>query len=131
MPVTLFCRCRKDTYLYSIVVKNRETGFGVPVAFFLTKISQWNIIEGWLKQLKAKMDTLCTQKYEPTVVITDQGNTEINAIRGAFSYKVRIFYCAWHVLQAWERKFTNANLGMGDLPEAGRLQRKALASAIA
>ncbi|KAG9319601.1 hypothetical protein KVV02_003870 [Mortierella alpina] len=30
--------CGKDTNLYSIVVKNRETGFSVPVAFFLTKL---------------------------------------------------------------------------------------------
>ncbi|KAF9179471.1 hypothetical protein BGZ50_006890 [Haplosporangium sp. Z 11] len=89
-----------DTYLFSIVVKNRETGYGVPVAFFLTKSQQANVLEGWLRQLKIKMDSLCNREFRPTAVITDQGQNEINAIRAVYPNDVRIFYCAWHVLQA-------------------------------
>ncbi|KAF9982827.1 hypothetical protein BGZ75_005695 [Mortierella antarctica] len=77
-----------------------------------------------LEQLKKNGDTFCfdgTYKvygrdnfrisYTPKVVVTDQGSVEILAIRSAFS-PVRIHYCAWHVLRAWERKWTNALLGV-------------------
>ncbi|KAF9342244.1 hypothetical protein BGX26_007971, partial [Mortierella sp. AD094] len=114
----------RDTYLFSIVVKNRETGFGIPCAFFLTKSQQWNVLEGWLRRLKAKMDEICDKEFQPTVVITDQGQNEINAIRAVFSHELRIFYCAWHVLQAWERKFTLQNLGVAHLSVEQRKLRK-------
>ncbi|KAF9404210.1 hypothetical protein BGZ76_007047, partial [Entomortierella beljakovae] len=106
------------------VVKNRETGFGVPCAFSLTKKATWDIIQGWLSQLKLRMDEICTHEYQPNVVITDQGQTEINVIRAAFSYNVRIFYCAWHVLQAWERSLTIKNLGMTNLSADEKKRRK-------
>ncbi|KAF9943482.1 hypothetical protein BGZ72_003980, partial [Mortierella alpina] len=70
------------------------------------------------------MDTLCKDEYQPTVVITDQGHTEINAIRSAFSFDVRIFYCAWHVLMAWEKNLTEKNLGTRDLPTPEKLRKK-------
>jgi len=70
------------------------------------------------------LDLLCTTPYFPTVVITDQGPSEINAIRHAFDFKPRLFYCAWHVLQAWERNFTLKNLGSEDLKTAERKARK-------
>ncbi|OAQ28296.1 hypothetical protein K457DRAFT_38118, partial [Linnemannia elongata AG-77] len=89
----------RDTYLFSIVVKNKETGHGVPVAFLLTKTQRWELLKEWLCQLKVKLDQMCTMPYFPTVVITDQGQNEINAIRYAFDFKPRIFYCAWHILQ--------------------------------
>ncbi|KAF9996861.1 hypothetical protein BGZ80_007152 [Entomortierella chlamydospora] len=70
------------------------------------------------------MDEICEKEYQPTVVITDQGQTEINAIRDVFSYELRIFYCAWHVLQAWERNLTIKNLGMADLSKEEKERRK-------
>ncbi|KAK3835514.1 MAG: hypothetical protein J3R72DRAFT_477448 [Linnemannia gamsii] len=77
----------RDTYLFSIVVKNKETGLGVPVAFLLTKTQQWELLKEWLCKLKEKMDQLCTMPYFPTIVITDQGQNEINAIQNAFHFK--------------------------------------------
>ncbi|KAF8927491.1 hypothetical protein BGZ47_002132 [Haplosporangium gracile] len=62
--------------------------------------------------------------YFPTVAITDQGQNEINAIQHAFDFKPRMFYCAWHVLQAWERNFTNVDLGMTVLSTAEKKARK-------
>ncbi|KAF9081559.1 hypothetical protein BGX29_004413, partial [Mortierella sp. GBA35] len=35
-----------------------------------------------------------------------------------------MFYCAWHILQAWERNFTNENLGSKGLKTAERKARK-------
>ncbi|KAF9120080.1 hypothetical protein BGX30_003384, partial [Mortierella sp. GBA39] len=75
-------------------------------------------------QLKAKMGKLCAKPYFPTVVITDQGQNEIKAIQHAFEFKTRIFFCAWHVLQAWERNFTNKNICMTDLSNDEKKARK-------
>jgi len=118
----------RDTYLYTIVVKNRDTGFGVPVAFFLTKDPKWHVLEGWLKALKNKMDELCEREFQPAVVITDQGQTEINAIQAVWPLGTRIFYCAWHILQAWERKLTVQNLGSSNLSTVEKDHRKRKAS---
>ena len=110
--------------MFTIVVKNRKTGFGIPCAFFLTKDQKWEILRGWLIELKSKMDQLCNKEFQPTVVITDQGQNEINAIRAAFSFNVKIFYCAWHILQAWERRLTNNSLGSGRLEKTEKENRK-------
>lgn len=120
--------CRRNTYLYTIVVKNRDTGFGIPVAFFLTKDPKWYVLEGWLKALKKRMDELCDSEFQPTVVITDQGQTEINAIQAVWPLDTRIFYCAWHILQAWERRLTVQNLGSSNLSTIEKDQRKRKAS---
>ncbi|KAG0236884.1 hypothetical protein BGW42_002382 [Actinomortierella wolfii] len=66
------------------------------------------ILTGWLRALKAKMKEMFSTErsdydYKPNAVITDQGNTEILAIKRSFP-GVPIFYCAWHVLKAWERE---------------------------
>lgn len=54
------------------------------------------------------------KKYDfiPNAVITDQGNTEILAVKTAFP-GVPIFYCAWHVLKAWEREVKKKVMGLG------------------
>jgi len=83
------------------------------------------VIEGFLQALKARMDQDCQKVYCPAVVITDQGQTEINAIHRAFGFGVRIFYCSWHILQAWERKLkTDAVLGMQGLPIEEKKERR-------
>jgi hypothetical protein len=47
----------------------------------------------------------------PNAVITDQGGSEILAIKTAFP-GVPIFYCAWHVLRVWERKVKSMMSGL-------------------
>lgn len=106
------------------MVKNRETGLGVPVAFFLTKISRWNPIADWLKALKEEVDKRFKVNWVPNVVVTDQGDTEINAIRHIFPLHTKLFYCAWHVLQAWQRKLTVDNLNMKKLSVSARQKRR-------
>ncbi|KAF9976955.1 hypothetical protein BGZ75_010444, partial [Mortierella antarctica] len=103
---------------------DEEHGFGIPVAFFLTTTPIWQVLEGWLRALKDKMDQQWDKEFLPTAVITDQGATEINAIQAVWPLGLRIFYCAWHVLQAWERKLTIQNLGSSNLSSLEKDARK-------
>ncbi|KAG0234298.1 hypothetical protein BGW42_006690, partial [Actinomortierella wolfii] len=62
-------------------VKNRDFGFGVPVAFLLTQSTNSDILVAWLKGLCTKMRKMFStggRKYDytPNAVVTDQGNTE-------------------------------------------------------
>ncbi|KAK3833092.1 MAG: hypothetical protein JOS17DRAFT_826905 [Linnemannia elongata] len=90
---------------------------------FITYDDVYNILHA-ITAKEAKVDLLCTMPYHPAVVITDQGQNKINAIQYTFDFKPRMIYYAWHVLQAWERNFTIANLGMTDLKTAERKARK-------
>jgi len=107
------------------VLKNHDTGFGIPVAFLLTKSTEQSILTGWLKAICKKMKQLFSQgredyEYKPRVVITDQGNTEISAIRTTFP-GVPIHYCAWHVLKVWEREVKKRMIGLSNLPVSARI----------
>lgn len=119
---------RHATNLFTLVLKNHDTGFGIPVAFLLTKSFEQSILTGWLKALCKKMKQLFSQgredyEYKPRVVITDQGNTEISAIKTAFP-GVPIHYCAWHVLKVWERELKKRMIGLSSLPVAARGSRQ-------
>lgn len=105
---------RHHAQLFTIVVKSVETGFGIPVAFLMTKSTEQCVFQKWFSGLIARMWNDFRIAYHPDVVVTDQGNVEILAIRSAFP-NARIHYCAWHVLRAWERRLTNANLGFEGL----------------
>lgn len=115
---------RKDTYLFSIVVKNLETGFGIPVAFFLTKMATTKPIMEWLTKLKEKMESLYNNEFVPVAVVTDKGPVEPKAILQVWPLHVHIFYCSWHILQAWERRLTPTNLGSLALPDDSKNERK-------
>ncbi|KAF9399253.1 hypothetical protein BGZ76_007939, partial [Entomortierella beljakovae] len=73
----------RNTYLFSIVVKSRVTGTGVPVAFIITHKPDSTILTGWLSELQARMRSLGVD-FQPKVVITDQGNVEIKTIKDTF-----------------------------------------------
>ncbi|KAG0315007.1 hypothetical protein BGZ99_007747 [Dissophora globulifera] len=105
-----------------------ETGFGIPCAFLLTKAVPLRTLEGWLVALKDKMRQLFNKEFHPAVVITDQGQTEINAIQVAWPLGTRIFYSAWHVLDAWEGKLTSNYLGSSNLLQAQNRERELKAS---
>jgi len=111
------------------VLRNHDTGFGVPVAFLLTKNTDSQILTRWLKAICEKMKRLFSNgdedyNYTPRVVITDQGNTEILAIKSAFP-TVPIHYCAWHVLKVWEREVKKRMVGLSQLPVAQRIAVRA------
>ncbi|KAF9209381.1 hypothetical protein BGZ59_010145, partial [Podila verticillata] len=108
------------TNLFTLVLKNADTGFGIPVAFLLTKTCDAFILSRWLHALRDKMKDLFSTAdkdydYMPEAVVTDQGSTEILAIRSVFP-DVPILYCAWHVLKVWEREVKIRMTGLGDAP---------------
>ncbi|KAF9926702.1 hypothetical protein FBU30_003778 [Linnemannia zychae] len=59
--------------------------------------------------------------YLPNAIITDQGGSEILAIKTSFP-GVPIFYCAWHVLRVWERQAKSKMTGLGVHPVQKREQ---------
>ncbi|KAF9920133.1 hypothetical protein FBU30_010074, partial [Linnemannia zychae] len=114
----------QKTNLFTLVVKNTSTGFGVPVAFLLTSSTENSILVDWLRALRSKMIAIFSSPdpdqlyvYKPNAVITDQGNVEILAIKTAFAGEnVPIFFCAWHVYRAWEREVRKRITGIAHLP---------------
>ncbi|KAF9417474.1 hypothetical protein BGZ76_004529, partial [Entomortierella beljakovae] len=120
----------QKTQLFTLVVKNVATGFGIPVSFLLTKSADNRILSSWLKALRMKMQGRYSTPesvyvFTPNAVITDQGNTEILAISTAFAGEsVPIFYCAWHVLRVWKREIKKRMTGLGALrPDKRVLER--------
>ncbi|KAF9165602.1 hypothetical protein BGX20_000520 [Mortierella sp. AD010] len=95
-----------------------STGTGVPVAFFITCKLDPEDLSQWLYRLRKKIKSLGTD-CRPAVIVTDRSNAEIRAISKAFS-STQIFYCAWRVLQTWERIFSNDRLGISHLPKDKR-----------
>ncbi|KAG0345997.1 hypothetical protein BG004_002648 [Podila humilis] len=88
-----------------------------------------HILVGWLKALQNKMRRLfstaqCDYNFKPNAVITDQGNTEILAVKSAFP-GVPIFYCAWHVLKVWEREAKSTLRNLDELSVALRNDKRA------
>lgn len=110
-------------------MKNADTGFGIPVAFLMTKSSEAFILTRWLRAICKKMKDLFSTddkeyNYIPNAVITDQGGAEILAIQTAFP-DVPIFYCAWHVLRVWEREVKSRMTGLGSYPVKRREEIRA------
>jgi hypothetical protein len=95
-------------------VRSSEHGYGIPVAFLITRSTDEAVFQEWFSGLTAKMAEVHGITYVPEVVITDQGSVEILAIRTAFP-RARIHYCAWHVIRAWNHMLINVNLGIEHL----------------
>jgi hypothetical protein len=107
--------------LFTLVVKNADTGFGIPVAFLLTKTGDAFILSNWLLAICRKMKDLFstdTKEYNflPNAIITDQGGSEILAMKTVFP-GVPILYCAWHVLRVWERQVNSKMKGLKALSD--------------
>jgi transposase len=103
--------CRENTNLFTIVVKSAQTQSGVPVAFLLTRSPRTTIVANWLIALRNELRQVFQKDYHPNVVIMDMGVVEYSAVSLVFP-NARIFYCAFHVLQAWNRHMSDVNLGI-------------------
>lgn len=108
--------CRENTNLFTIVVKSALTQSGVPVAFLLTRSPRTTIVANWLTALRNELRQVFQKDYHPNVVIMDMGIVEYSAVSLAFP-EARIFYCAFHVLQAWNRHMSDVNLGITSADE--------------
>ncbi|KAF9170637.1 hypothetical protein BGX21_008649, partial [Mortierella sp. AD011] len=108
---TLFIDCTHKIY-------GLKTQAGVPVAFLMMRKLKASTIIDWLESLKEHIRNKFQKDYSPSVVVMDMGGTECSAVKIVFP-EARIFYCAFHVLQAWQRKLKkDENLGLaGTDPE--------------
>ncbi|KAF9899470.1 hypothetical protein EC991_008853 [Linnemannia zychae] len=127
------------TNLFTLIVKNSDTGLGIPVAFLVTKTEDAFILSNWLLAIRRKMrDLFSTQNqvYEflPDAIITDQGGSVILAMKTVFP-GVPISYCAWHVLRLlsdlrkilYERSNTTAQQLIGTFRETWSDQKELVA----
>lgn len=87
----------KNCYLFSIVVKNKTTNKGAPVAFFITNAEFTNIIQEWLTWVKN------LHELKVKSIMIDCSAAEIAAIKEAFGSQVSILLCHWHIQRAWEK----------------------------
>ena len=108
------------------MVKSDQTQTGIPVAFLLTRVSNSAVVGEWLLSLKKHLLRHYQRDYSPKVVVMDMGNVEFNAVSLAFP-DAFIFYCVFHVLQAWNRKYSDENLGLlGADADTKKTARKAV-----
>lgn len=81
--------CKDGFLLYSVVVRSKMTGKGVPIAFLLTQDAASAPITDFLNRLALK----------PTHFMIDCSFTEAHAIQNAYP-TATILYCDWHVLKS-------------------------------
>ncbi|KAF8926034.1 hypothetical protein BGZ58_000242 [Dissophora ornata] len=77
------------TNLFTLVLKNRYTGTGIPVSSLPTKSCEVRIIANLLQALRKTMKSVFSlpeqeYDYKPNAIITYQGNTEILAVKSVF-----------------------------------------------
>lgn len=113
--------------MFTLMVKCSITQSGIPVAFLLTRTPNATTVSNWLQKLKDFLLQKHNMDYNPRVVVMDMGFVEFNAVSEAFP-AARIFYCAFHVLQAWNRKYTDENLGLLGLESEEKKKRKTMVS---
>lgn len=91
--------CRKDTFLFTLVVRQNPEGYGIPVAFCLSQSAKKVILIDWVFRLLAHIRMYFNQEYSPKVVLMDQGIADFDTVTAAFP-SVKVFYCYFHVLKA-------------------------------
>ncbi|KAF8981118.1 hypothetical protein BGZ46_003248 [Entomortierella lignicola] len=90
-------------YLFTLVAKSLKTQVEVPVAFLLMRKLAALTIVNWLEALKKHIRDKFKRDYSPTVIVLDMSAAEYDDVKRVFP-NAKIFYCASHVLQAWQRK---------------------------
>ena len=87
---------RLTDIMYTIVTRDPYTGCGYPVAYMFTNDLSSGPIHQWLEFLRN------TYGMDIVQMTIDCSIPEVNAIQAQFP-GVGIHYCAFHVLQAWNR----------------------------
>ncbi|CAG8465573.1 36197_t:CDS:2 [Racocetra persica] len=83
-------------FLFTILIRHPHSGHGVPLAWLILESCDSQTIEIWFRMLKND------GWAEPTAVMLDNDNAEINAIHNVFPHS-KIFLCWWHLKRAWCR----------------------------
>lgn len=88
-----------SAYLFTILVRDRKSQTGIPIAFMVCNSESSYILTEWLTWLK----TDCG--LQASKLMVDCSVAETEALKRAFPLPpMEIYYCAFHVGQAWERK---------------------------
>ncbi|GJJ71900.1 hypothetical protein EMPS_04257 [Entomortierella parvispora] len=87
-----------SAYLFTLLVRDRQANCGVPVAFMVCNSESINTLRLWLKWVSDHCGINATK------FMVDCSQAESEAIYQAFMTSVDIYYCTFHVAQAWERK---------------------------
>ncbi|KAG2207871.1 hypothetical protein INT45_009799 [Circinella minor] len=96
MDATHNISSRINDVLYSIVTRDRLTGVGQPIAYMFTNDQSAYPIGEWLRFLRE----MCGLTIENLTI--DCSIPEVNAMHLIYP-DANIHYCAFHVLQAWNR----------------------------
>ena len=85
--------------MFTLVAGQNPEGYGIPVAFCLSRSAKKVVLIDWISRLLAHIKMYYHQDYSPNVVLMDQGIAEFDTITAAFP-SAKIFYCYFHVLKA-------------------------------
>lgn len=85
--------------MFTLAVRQNSEGYGIPVAFCLSRSAQKKVLIDWIFRLLAHIKMCDQQDYSPKVVLMDQGIAEFDSITTAFP-SAKVFYCYFHVLKA-------------------------------
>ncbi|GJJ78543.1 hypothetical protein EMPS_10902 [Entomortierella parvispora] len=84
-------------FLFTILVRDRKTHSSVPIAFMICNSESIETLTSWLLWLKEDCG------MNPSKFMVDCSVVESEAIARVFR-RMDIYYCSFHVGQAWERK---------------------------
>ena len=87
---------KKDSYLYTIIIRSPVTNRGVPVCQFITDREVIPTLSSWLNWLKTNFILKVKR------IMIECSPTEIAAINEVFGDNVSILLCHWHIKRAWE-----------------------------
>ncbi|GEQ67357.1 hypothetical protein JCM33374_g1021 [Metschnikowia sp. JCM 33374] len=101
-------------YFFTVVIKNKISGDGAPLAFMLTNAGNAIVIADFLKQLKSRAS------FNPTQAVTDCDEAETSAIKNALN--IPLSWCRYHVRTAFHKqarsKINKGENFISDLEEA-------------
>ncbi|KAG0195507.1 hypothetical protein BGX28_001241, partial [Mortierella sp. GBA30] len=86
-----------SAYLFTLLVKDVRTQIGVPIGFMVCNSESTDILRTWLTWVKEECGLL------PSKFMVDCSVVETEALKQVFR-SLEIYYCKFHVGQAWERK---------------------------
>ncbi|KAK3805237.1 MAG: hypothetical protein JOS17DRAFT_768795 [Linnemannia elongata] len=102
-----------SAYLFTILVRDRKSQTGIPIAFMVCNSESSYIITEWLTWLKTECG-LQASKF-----MVDCSVAESEALKRAFPLpSMEIYFCSFHVGQAWERKLRELH----DMEESSRMR---------
>jgi len=105
--------CTKQRFSTFTLLVHHPLGFYVPGAVFITSDERKETISYALRCIRSalsdeKYDWDGVTEWKPAAFVTDCSQAESLAISSTFGDDVDIFWCCWHVGEAWKKHQTGA-----------------------